>query len=172
MPGSGYALPPAPPPELAPDAWAISAERLRQAGARRLCLTHGGPFDDVDEHLEQLMPNLDEVEEICRAAMLAGADDDEVTAFIQAHTEERIGPDARRAGDGRALRLGLAELSRRSDSAACSRGGASRPARTERPEGCERREERRGRRLAIGERARIDAGGLPSVPRRVSGPIA
>lgn len=93
MPGSGYALPPAPPPELAPDAWAISTERLRQAGARRLCLTHGGPFDDVNAHLEQVMPNLDAVEEISRAAMLAGADDDEVTALIQAHTEERIGPD-------------------------------------------------------------------------------
>lgn len=94
MPGSGYALPPAPPPELAPDQWAISTERLRQAGPRRLCLTHGGPFDDVSEHLEQLMPNLDQVEAICRAAMLTGADDDEVTELIQAHTEERIGPVA------------------------------------------------------------------------------
>ncbi len=92
MPGSGYALPPAPPPELAPDAWTLSTERLRQTGARRLCLTHGGPFDDVNEHLEQLMPNLDGVEDLCRTALLAGADDDEVTALIQAHCEERIGP--------------------------------------------------------------------------------
>ena len=91
MPGSGYALPPAPPPELAPDAWTLSTERLRQAGARRLCLTHGGPFDDVNDHLEQLMPNLDDVEAISKTAMLAGADDDEVTVQIQAHTEERIG---------------------------------------------------------------------------------
>jgi hypothetical protein len=40
------------------------------------------------------MPNLDTVEAICRDAMLAGADDDEVAALIQAHTEERIGPAA------------------------------------------------------------------------------
>jgi glyoxylase-like metal-dependent hydrolase (beta-lactamase superfamily II) len=94
MPGATYALPPAPPPALSPEEWAVSTERLRQAGARQLLLTHGGPFDDVNGHLEQLMPNLDAVEEICRTAMLYGANDDEVTALIQAHTEERIGPEA------------------------------------------------------------------------------
>ncbi len=92
MPGSPYALPPAPPPELAPDEWVLSTERLRQSGPRRLYLTHGGPFDDVDEHIGQLMPNLDTVEAICRDAMLAGADDEAVTALIQAHTEQRIVP--------------------------------------------------------------------------------
>jgi len=94
MPGSGFVLPPAPPPDLAPDAWVISTDRLRQAGPRRLYLTHGGPFDDVPEHLEQLMPNLAEVEAICRAAMLAGADDEAVTVLLQDHTEQRIGPVA------------------------------------------------------------------------------
>ena len=94
MPGSDYVLPPAPPPDLAPDDWAISTERLRQAGPRRLYLTHGGPFDDVAAHLEQLMPNLAEVEEICRAAMLGGADDEAVTDLLQAHTEQRIGAAA------------------------------------------------------------------------------
>ena len=92
MPGSEYALPPAPPPELAPDDWETSTERLRQAGARRLYLTHGGSFDDVGDHLDQLMPNLAEVEAICREAMLAGADDEAVTALVQANTERRIGP--------------------------------------------------------------------------------
>jgi glyoxylase-like metal-dependent hydrolase (beta-lactamase superfamily II) len=94
MPGSAYALPPAPPPDLAPEDWAVSTERLRQSGAQRLFLTHGGPFEDVAEHLDQLMPNLGEAEEICRAAMLAGADDAEVTALLQAHTERRIGSPA------------------------------------------------------------------------------
>jgi glyoxylase-like metal-dependent hydrolase (beta-lactamase superfamily II) len=94
MPGSNYALPPAPPPELAPEQWAVSVERLRQAGARRLYLTHGGPFDDVSDHIEQLMPNLDRVETICRTAMLEGADDEAVTELLQAHTEEQIGPEA------------------------------------------------------------------------------
>jgi glyoxylase-like metal-dependent hydrolase (beta-lactamase superfamily II) len=95
MPGSAYVLPPAPPPDLAPDEWTISVDRLRQTGARRLYLTHGGPFDDVADHLEQIIPNLAEAETICRAAMLEGADDEAVTALLQAHTEERIGAAAK-----------------------------------------------------------------------------
>jgi glyoxylase-like metal-dependent hydrolase (beta-lactamase superfamily II) len=94
MPGASYALPPAPPPDLAPADWLDSTERLRQAGPRRLYLTHGGPFDDVGDHLDQLMPNLDEVEAICRGAMQAGADDETVTGLIQQNTERRIGPAA------------------------------------------------------------------------------
>lgn len=100
MPGSSYALPPAPPPDLAPDDWAASTERLRQAGPRRLYLTHGGPFDDAAEHLEGLMPNLAEVGAICLAAMRAGADDAAVTALIQEHTERRIGGSALAADPG------------------------------------------------------------------------
>jgi glyoxylase-like metal-dependent hydrolase (beta-lactamase superfamily II) len=91
MPRADYALPPAPPPDLAPDDWVLSVERLRQAGPSRLFLTHGGPFDDVADHLEQLMPNLDEVEAICRTAMQSGADDETVTSLIQENTERRIG---------------------------------------------------------------------------------
>jgi glyoxylase-like metal-dependent hydrolase (beta-lactamase superfamily II) len=92
MPGSTYALPPAPPPELSPEEWINSTERLRQTGAQRLLLTHGGAFDDVSPHLDQLMPNLEEVGTLAREAMLAGANDDEVTDIIQQHTETRIGP--------------------------------------------------------------------------------
>lgn len=110
MPGSGYALPPAPPPELAPDDWAISSERLRQTGARRLFLTHGGAFDDAAEHLASLLPNLAEVEAICLAAMAAGADDAAVTALLQEHTERRIGP-ARATDPGIVHRYGWASPS-------------------------------------------------------------
>ncbi len=92
MPGSDYALPPAPPPELAPGEWRVSTERLRQTGAQRLLLTHGGAFDDANVHLDHLMPNLDEVEALSLEAMLAGADDEAVTDLIQEHTETRIGP--------------------------------------------------------------------------------
>ena len=155
MPGSAYALPPAPPPDLAPDDWAVSSERLRQTGPRRLYLTHGGPFDDVAAHLAQLMPNLAEVEEICRGAMLAGADDATVTELIQAHTEERIGPARQtRPGHRAALRLGLAQLPLRArvspppDAAGgCARGGAA--------GGLASREQRVGRRFTDKRQARF-----------------
>ncbi len=91
MPGADFALPPAPPPDLAPDDWVVSTDRLRQTGPRRMYLTHGGPIDDVSEHLDQLMPNLAAAEDICREAMLAGADDEEVIELLQTHTEGRIG---------------------------------------------------------------------------------
>lgn len=91
MPGAKYVVPPAPPPDLNPEDWAASTERLRQAAPNVLYLTHGGPFADVADHLEQLMPNLDEVEEICRQAMLEGANDEEVTDLIQAHIVDRLG---------------------------------------------------------------------------------
>ena len=40
------------------------------------------------------MPNLAEVEELCRAAMLGGAGDEAVADLLQAHTERRIGAAA------------------------------------------------------------------------------
>ena len=40
------------------------------------------------------MPNLAEAEEICRTAMLDGADDEAVTDLLQAHTERRLGAAA------------------------------------------------------------------------------
>ncbi len=92
MPGSDYALPPAPPPELAPGEWQVSTERLRQTGAQRLLLTHGGAFDDTTAHQDSLMPNLDEVGSLALEAMLGGADDEAVTDLIQEYTVNRIGP--------------------------------------------------------------------------------
>lgn len=91
MPGSSYALPPAPPPELAPGEWIVSTERLRQTGAQRLLLTHGGAFDDASMHLDQLMPNLDEVGSLALEVMRDGADDEAVTDLIQEHIETRLG---------------------------------------------------------------------------------
>ena len=97
MAGTGYACPPAPPPELDPDAWAGSVERLRALGARRLYLTHGGPFDDVATHLDQLMPNLAALRDLAASALRGGADQAAVTALIHDHMAARLkgaGPDA------------------------------------------------------------------------------
>ena len=133
MPGSDYVLPPAPPPDLAPDDWAISTERLRQAGPRRLYLTHGGPFDDGAAHFEQLMPNLAEVEEICRTVMLGGADDEAVTNLLQTHTERRIGAAATEdVGSSSGTAGPRRAFYRRSDSGGCSPGVAIFPGRIDR----------------------------------------
>jgi glyoxylase-like metal-dependent hydrolase (beta-lactamase superfamily II) len=91
MPGTGYNCPPAPPPDLDPAAWASSVERLRELGARRWYLTHFGPFDDADAHLEQILPNLDDLVQIGMSALDRGADHDELTALLHKHMAERLG---------------------------------------------------------------------------------
>lgn len=92
MAGTGFNLPPAPPPELDPEGWATSVERMRQLGARRLFLTHGGPFDDVDAHLDQILPNLADLIALAKDALLAGADHAALTERIRAWAAQRIGP--------------------------------------------------------------------------------
>jgi|SRR5579884_2402867 len=82
MPGTGYVCPPTPPPDLDVAAWAVSVQRLRDLGARRLCPTHFGPFEDVAAHLDQLLPNLDTFGRIARATLDAGGSQQELTARL------------------------------------------------------------------------------------------
>jgi len=56
--GLRYVRPPTPPPDIDLDAWRASAARLRASGARRLLLTHFGPYDDADWHLDELLARL------------------------------------------------------------------------------------------------------------------
>ncbi len=53
-----YIRPPTPPPELDPDRWRSSIERLRSLEPRRLYLTHFGAVDDVEWHLDELLARL------------------------------------------------------------------------------------------------------------------
>lgn len=92
MPSMQFNLPPCPPPEVNPDAWAESAQRMRSLGAERLCLTHGGCFDDVEAHLAQLEPNIAALTEVAKAALLEGAGHEEVTARIHTWVAEQAGP--------------------------------------------------------------------------------
>ena len=90
MAGTSYVCPPAPPPDLDPAAWAASVERLRALAPRRLYLTHGGPFTDVDDHLGQLLPNLDALREVTAAALAGGAGEAELTRRIHEHVAARL----------------------------------------------------------------------------------
>jgi len=90
MAETDYVCPPPPPPELDPEAWAESVKRLRTLSARRLYLTHGGPFDDVSTHLDQIEPNLDAMIQIAREELTRGADAETLTARIHAHMAERL----------------------------------------------------------------------------------
>lgn len=91
MAGTDYNLPPPPPPELDPEAWAVSIGRLRELDARRLYLTHGGPFADVESHLDQILPNLAELRELVKRDLLAGAAPEAITARIHANLLAHVG---------------------------------------------------------------------------------
>lgn len=61
IPGTSYVTTPIPPPEVDPPAWAASVERMRGLAPARLALTHFGVVEEVDAHLEQLLPRLAEL---------------------------------------------------------------------------------------------------------------
>lgn len=54
LPGPRYVKPATAPPEINLAAWDESLQRLRDARADRLLLTHFGAYEDVDEHLDQV----------------------------------------------------------------------------------------------------------------------
>ncbi len=89
--GTTYVCPPTPPPDLDPDAWRTSVERLRALDVRRLCPTHFGAFDDVAAHWDQLLPNLETFEDLARKA---GPDEAALTSLIHASYSGALRDDA------------------------------------------------------------------------------
>ena len=87
---TGYVCPPTPPPEFDPVAWADSVARLRGLGARRLCPTHFGAFDDAGAHLAQIVPNLDALQALAADAIAGGADASALTDLLHAHLAARL----------------------------------------------------------------------------------
>lgn len=97
VPRSAFVAPPTPPPEFAPDLWRDSIERLRSLQPARLALTHFGFFDDVDAHLDRLMPGIESVTGIAREVLTGGGSLDALTArLLEAERESVVGPDATR----------------------------------------------------------------------------
>lgn len=89
MPGYRYVCPPAPPPDLSPDSWAESIERIAALNPTRLCLTHFGVVDDPARHLEQILPNLEAFMAIGEAAV----NDDEPDGVMTRKLQDRVRAD-------------------------------------------------------------------------------
>ena len=82
MQGTDYVCPPTPPPDLDREKWWTSIDRLQGFDLDRLYLTHFGEFRDVDRHLADLGPNLDEFLQIGAQAIESGSDGDRITAML------------------------------------------------------------------------------------------
>ncbi|MFL5762254.1 MAG: MBL fold metallo-hydrolase [Thermomicrobiales bacterium] len=91
MPSTAYVCAPTPPPELDPPAWAQSVARLQTLNARRLLLTHYGPFEDVAFHLAQVLPHLDDFLAIADAALARGADQEDLTGLLHDRMAVELG---------------------------------------------------------------------------------
>jgi glyoxylase-like metal-dependent hydrolase (beta-lactamase superfamily II) len=72
-----------PPPEFDPDAWKLSIEIMRDFGASKLALTHSHAFDDVDRHLDAVLPGTDAFIESARQTFTEGGDMGAVIANLQ-----------------------------------------------------------------------------------------
>ena len=91
MQNTGYVCPPTPPPDLDPELWRRSISRLQALDLERLYLTHFGEFRDVDRHLGDLGPNLDEFLEIGKASLDAGLEADELTGLLHERMARGLG---------------------------------------------------------------------------------
>jgi glyoxylase-like metal-dependent hydrolase (beta-lactamase superfamily II) len=91
MQGTDYVCPPTPPPDLEPVKWWESIDRLQGFDLDRLYLTHFGEFRDVDRHLADLGPNLDEFLRIGTEALDAGVEPDELARQLHERMERGVG---------------------------------------------------------------------------------
>jgi glyoxylase-like metal-dependent hydrolase (beta-lactamase superfamily II) len=91
MPGTDYVCAPTPPPELDPAAWVDSIARLKSLNARRLLLTHYGAFDDVEAHLDQILPHLDDFVAIAEQSVTEGGDQEELTRALHNRMAAELG---------------------------------------------------------------------------------
>lgn len=73
-------LPLTPPPDIDPEAWARSWERIQKWRPERLFLTHFGAADDFGEHLKELRERLEEWSMAVRESLKDGQTDAERSA--------------------------------------------------------------------------------------------
>jgi len=87
-------LPITPPPDIDPEAWAQSWQKIRERKPERLFLTHFGPAGGVQEHLDELRERLEEWSVAVHESLNEGADDAEraarFTEQVAAKLRERL----------------------------------------------------------------------------------
>lgn len=91
MPGTSYVCAPSPPPDLDPEAWRLSVQRLQSMSPRRLYLTHFGAVNDAANHLSGIIPDLDAFLEIAEETLASGGDQTLLTANLHARMQRELG---------------------------------------------------------------------------------
>lgn len=81
--GNQAPVPPTPPPDINLEHWRTSIELLKSRAAKTLYIAHFGRFDDVPEHLEMLIENLEHFAQISLSGLQAGESSEGIAARIR-----------------------------------------------------------------------------------------
>ncbi len=84
LPGVRMTRPATPPPDVDLPAWDRTHDLIEELRPAWLCLTHFGAYDDVAFHLADARLRLQQWAEIVRQSLLAGADEAEGVAALEA----------------------------------------------------------------------------------------
>ena len=77
-----FAMPPTPPPDIDLEKWEQSIGLIREWRPATLFMTHFGPHEDVDAHLDVFLRHMDAMKELARTSLsLEGDDDQRMSAF-------------------------------------------------------------------------------------------
>ncbi len=91
-----FAMPPTPPPDIDPEKWEQSIGLIREWRPATLFMTHFGPHEDVDAHLDVFLRHLDAMKELARTSLsLEGDDNQRMNAFaaeMRLHLQRHVSP--------------------------------------------------------------------------------
>ena len=78
-----FAIPPTPPPDVDIEAWVHSVGLIRRRQPSTLFITHFGPHEDVDAHLDTFLEHLAAAKMLSRGVFEGeGSDDEKTTEFV------------------------------------------------------------------------------------------
>ena len=88
-----FVLPPTPPPDIDLELWKESIETVRQWHASTLFLTHYGPHEDPEAHLDALLVHMDALKQTSKECLESGGSDadqqqrflDQVRIYLARH---------------------------------------------------------------------------------------
>ncbi len=108
--GTQYVCPTLVPPELDVALWAETVETMQGLGASKLALTHCGVFEDVDRHLGDVIPNIEEQVAIGEQVMTSPNDEERIIQFLTVQEREEYAREGENVDkvDGHMRAMGLA----------------------------------------------------------------